>query len=241
MPLMLMVGEPHPHEAEQLLCAVLGDIKVCFCKPVQTIIIPHPFTLSAMFNQMTALLQDSEWIAPMWDVYLALLVQMFVSWTVSMEQYSQLQTHIHGSELPTQSEAAAAIFSQLTMGEASDEEAMSCDDEVSVMPPPVPKPSGSGQTLQGTALCQVLNQQPPSSLLPQQTPKMPASSGWTSVLEKLFRLLSPCPTLRLIAQRVMRAGAVWGANERSIPLARPMWSLPRNSNTTCAVTTRSSS
>ncbi len=115
MPLMLMVGEPHPHKAEQLLCAVLRDIGVHFCKLAQTIIIPHPFSLSAMFSQMTALLQDSEWIVPMQDMYLALHAQMFVMHTVSMEQYSQLRTHIHGSELPTQSEATAPIFSQLTM------------------------------------------------------------------------------------------------------------------------------
>ncbi len=60
VPLMLMVGEPHPHEAEQLLHAVLRDIGVCFCEPAQTIIIPQPFSLSAVFNQMTALLQDSK-------------------------------------------------------------------------------------------------------------------------------------------------------------------------------------
>ncbi len=82
----------------------------------------------------------------MQDMYLALLTPMFVMQTVLMEQYSQLQTHIHSSELLTQSEAAAVIFSQSTTGEASNEEAMSCDDEVSVMPPPVPKPSGSSQT-----------------------------------------------------------------------------------------------
>ena len=141
-----------------------------------------------MYGQMTALLQDSEQMVPTQDVYLVLLTQMFMTWTVLMEQYSQLQTHIHGSELLTQSEAAAAIFLHSTTGEASDKEAMSCDDEVSVMPPAVLKPSGSGQTLQGATLHQVLARQPPPSLLPlQKTPKTPASSGQTLVLEKLFR------------------------------------------------------
>ncbi len=114
---------------------MLGDIGVCFCKPVQTIIVPHPFSLSTVFSQMTALLQDSEQIAPMCEVYLALLAQMFITQMVSMEQYSQLQAHICGSELLTQSEAAAVIFSQSTGGNISDEEAMSCDDETPVMPP----------------------------------------------------------------------------------------------------------
>ena len=125
-------------------------------------------------------------MVPMHEVYLVLLAQMFVMETVSMEQYSQLQTHIYSSELLTQSEATVVIFSQSTIGEASNEEAMSCDDKVSVVPPAVLKPSGNSQILQGTTLCQVLAQQPPPSLLPLQTPKTPASSGWTSVLEKLF-------------------------------------------------------
>ncbi len=56
IPPILLVSEPHPHEVEQLLRAVLGDIGVCFCEPVQTIIVPHPFSLSAVFGQMTALL-----------------------------------------------------------------------------------------------------------------------------------------------------------------------------------------
>ncbi len=60
IPLMLLVSEPHPHKVEQLLRAVLGDIGVHFCKPVQTIIVPHPFSISTVFSQMTALLQDSE-------------------------------------------------------------------------------------------------------------------------------------------------------------------------------------
>ena len=60
IPPMLLVSEPHPHKAEQLLRAVLGDIGVCFCKPVQTIIVPHPFSISTVFGQMTALLQDSQ-------------------------------------------------------------------------------------------------------------------------------------------------------------------------------------
>ncbi len=113
-------------------------------------------------------------MAPMQDVYLVLLAQMFMTWTVLMEQYSQLWTHIHGSELPTQSKAAAVIFSQSTTGEASNEEAMSCDDEVSVMPPPALKLLSSGQTLRGTALCKVL------------APQTPAPLGQHSVLEKLF-------------------------------------------------------
>ena len=83
-------------------------------------------------------------MAPMQDVYLVLLAQMFMTWTVLMEQYSQLWTHIHGSELPTQSKAAAVIFSQSTAGDISNEEAMSCDNEVPVTPPTAPKPSGSG-------------------------------------------------------------------------------------------------
>ena len=103
IPLMLLVSEPHPHEVEQLLRAVLGNIGVCFCEPVQTIIVPHPFSISAVFGQMTALLQDSEQMAPMHKMYLALLAQMFMTWTVLMEQYSQLQGHIHSSELLTQS------------------------------------------------------------------------------------------------------------------------------------------
>ncbi len=60
IPPMLLVSEPQPHKAEQLLRAVLGDTGVCFCKPAQTIVVPHLFSLSAMFSQMTALLQDSE-------------------------------------------------------------------------------------------------------------------------------------------------------------------------------------
>ncbi len=56
IPPMLLVSEPHPHKAEQLLRAVLGDIGVHFYEPVQTIIVPHPFSLSAVFGQMTALL-----------------------------------------------------------------------------------------------------------------------------------------------------------------------------------------
>ncbi len=87
---MLLVSEPHPYEAEQLLRAVLGDIGVCFCESVQTIIVPHPFSISAVFSQMTALLQDSEQMTPMHEMYLALLAQMFVMRTVLMEQYSQL-------------------------------------------------------------------------------------------------------------------------------------------------------
>ncbi len=75
------------------------------CDSAQTIIVPHPFSLSAVFGQMTALLQDSEQMAPMHEVYLTLLAQMFVTQMVSMEQYLQLRAHIHGSELPTQSEA----------------------------------------------------------------------------------------------------------------------------------------
>ncbi len=47
VPLMLMVGEPHPHKAEQLLRVVLGDVGLHFCDPVQTIIILHPFSLPA--------------------------------------------------------------------------------------------------------------------------------------------------------------------------------------------------
>ncbi len=60
IPLMPLVSEPHPHKAEQLLRAVLGDIGVHFCEPAQTIIVPHPFSISAVFGQMTALLQDLE-------------------------------------------------------------------------------------------------------------------------------------------------------------------------------------
>ncbi len=90
IPPMLLVSEPHPHEAEQLLRAVLGDIGVCFYEPVQTIIVPHPFNISAVFGQMTALLQDLEQMAPMHETYLALLAQMFMMQMVSMEQYSQL-------------------------------------------------------------------------------------------------------------------------------------------------------
>ena len=160
-----------------------------FCEPVQTIIIPHPFSLSTVYNQMTTLLQDLEQMMLNWDIYLLLLAQMFVMQTVLMEQYLQLQSHIHGSQLLTWSKAAAAIFLQSTAGKASDEEAMSCNDEVSVMPPPVPKPLGSGQTLQGTALCKVLAQQPSqahSTLQTPQIPKTPASAGQPTVLEKLF-------------------------------------------------------
>ncbi len=78
------------------------------------------------------------------EVYLELLAQMYITQTVSMEQYSQLQTHIHGSKLPTKSEAVAAIFSQSTVGEASDKEAMSCDEEVIVTLPPALKALSSG-------------------------------------------------------------------------------------------------
>ncbi len=192
IPPMLWVSEPHPHKAEQLLRAVLGDIGVCFCEPVQTIIVPHPFSISAVFGQITALLQDSEWMAPMHETYLALLAQMFVMWTVLMEQYSQLWGHIHGSELLTQSEAAAVIFSQSTGVDISDEETMSCDDEPPAMPPAVLRLSSSGQTLQGTVLCQLLTQQPSPTLPPLQVPqtlqtsKTPATMGWTSILEQLY-------------------------------------------------------
>ncbi len=189
IPPMLLVSEPHHHKAEQLLRAVLGDIGVCFCKPVQTIIVPHPFNLSAVFNQMTALLQDLEQMAPMHEVYLMLLAQMFITWMVSMEQYSLLRAHIHGSELLTQSEAAAAIFLQSTGGNVSDEEAMSCEDETPVMPPAPPRLSSSRQTLWGAALHQLMLQQPsptlPTSLTPQ-TSRTPAPAGWTSMLERLF-------------------------------------------------------
>ncbi len=65
IPLMLLVNEPHPHEAEQLLRAVLRDIGVCFCKSVQTIVVPHPFSISTVFGQMMAQLQDLEQMAPM--------------------------------------------------------------------------------------------------------------------------------------------------------------------------------
>ncbi len=187
---MFLVSEPHPHEAEQLLRAVLGDIGVCFCKPVQTIVVPHPFSLSAVFGQMTALLQDLEQMAPTHEVYLMLLAQMFMMWMVLMEQYLQLWAHIHGSELLTQSEAAAVIFSY--GGDVSNEEAMSCDDETPVTPPAVLRPSSSGQTLWGTALHQLLTPQPSLTLLPPwtqqtlQTSRTLVPTGWTSMLERLF-------------------------------------------------------
>ncbi len=192
IPLMLLVSEPHPHEAEQLLRAVLGDIGVHFCEPAQTIIVPHLFSISAVFGQMTALLQDLEQMAPTHKAYLALLAQMFVTQTVLMEQYSQLQGHIHGSELLTQSEATAVIFSQSTGGDVSNEETMSFDDKPPMMPPVVPRPSSSRQTLQGAVLHQLLTQQPSPTPLPPwapQTPqasKTPSPTGWTSVLEWLF-------------------------------------------------------
>ena len=172
--LMLMVSEPHPHKAEQLLWVVLRDIGVHFWNAAQMIIILHPFSLSAVYDQMTALLQESEQMALTLDIYLMLLAQMFVMQTMSMEQYSQLWTHIHGLELLTKSEAAATIFLQSTTGEASDKEAMSCNDEISMMLSPALKSLGSGQKLQGAALQKAL------------APWTPASSGWPTVLEKLF-------------------------------------------------------
>ena len=69
---------------------------------------------------------------------------------------------------------------------------MSCDDKPPVMPPVVPRPSSSGQTLQGAVLYQLLTQQPsPSPLLPwapqtPQTSKIPTPTGWTSMLEWLY-------------------------------------------------------
>ena len=69
---------------------------------------------------------------------------------------------------------------------------MSCDDNTPVMPPAAPRPSSSRQTLQGTALCPILTQQPSLTPLPPWTPqtlqtsKTPAPTGWTSVLERLF-------------------------------------------------------
>ena len=105
-------------------------------------------------------------MAPMCEVYLMLLAQMFVTRAVLMEQYSQLQAHIHGSKLLTQFKAAAVIFLQSTGGDVSDEEAMSCDDETPLMPPAVLRPSSSRQTLQGAALHQLLTQQPSPTLLP---------------------------------------------------------------------------
>ena len=169
IPPMLLVSEPHPNKAEQLLRAVLGDIGVHFCEPAQTIIVPHPFSLSTVFSQMTALLKDSEQMAPMCEVYLALLAQMFVTQMVSIEQYLLLRAHIHGFKLLTQSEAAAAIFSQSTGGNVSDEEAMSCDDKTPVMPPAVPRLSSSRQILWGVALHQLLTQQPSPTPLPLPT------------------------------------------------------------------------
>ncbi len=121
----------------------------------------------------------------MCEMYLTLLAQMFMTWTVSMEQYPQLQGHIHGSELPTQSKAAAAIFLQSTGVDVSDEETMSCDDK----PPVVLTLLSSRQTLRGTALHQLLTQQPSlTPLLPWapqtlQTSKIPTPTGWTSMLE----------------------------------------------------------
>ncbi len=179
VPPMLMVSEPHPYEAEQLLQAVLRHIGVHSCDPVQTIIIPHPFSLLAVFDQVTALLQESEQMVPTMDVYLALLTQMFITQTVSMEQYSQLWTHIHGLEILTRCEAAAAIFSQSTAGEASDKEAMSCDDEISVMPPPALQLLCSDQSSQSTIL-----QMP-------VIPRTPVSMGCPTMLEKLFGEVHP--------------------------------------------------
>ncbi len=112
-------------------------------------------------------------MAPMHEVYLILLAQMFMMQTVLMEQYSQLRTHIHGSELLTQSEATAAIFLQSTGGDVSDEEAMSCDDETTVMPPAVLRPSSSRQTLQGMALHKLLTQQPSLTPLPRRLHRPP--------------------------------------------------------------------
>ncbi len=211
VPLMMMVGELHPHEAEQLLWAVLRDIGLCFCDPAQMIIIPHPFSFSAVYDQMTALLQELEQMALTWDIYLTLLTQMFMMQSVSMEQYLQLWTHIHGSELPTKSEATATIFSQFTTGEASNEEAMSCDDEVSVMPPPALKLLSSGQTLQGSILC-----------WRSCSVKFPLSA-----VGLLFPCLIPGPT----PQRVKRVGAALGASGRFTPLRSQTLSLLRSNCT----------
>lgn len=60
------------------------------------------------------------------------------------------------------------------MGEASNKEAMSCDDKISAMLSLVQKSSSSGQMLQGTA---------PQKAL---APLTPVSSGHPTVLEKLF-------------------------------------------------------
>ena len=82
--------------------------------------------------------------------------------------------HIYDLELLTKSKAATVIFSQSTVGEASDEEVMSCDNEVSVTPPPMPKSSNSSQTLWGATFQKALALQTSASL------------GWPTVLEKLF-------------------------------------------------------
>ncbi len=84
------------------------------------------------------------------------------------------------------------IFLQSTGIDVSDEETMSCDDKPPVMPPVVPRPSSSRQTLQGTALHQLLTQQPSPTLLPPQAPQTPQTSkaptpmGQTSMLEQLY-------------------------------------------------------
>ena len=93
VPPMLMVSEPHPHEAEQLLQVVLRDIGVHFCDPVQMIVILHPFSLSTVYDQMMAILQESEWMVPTWDVYLVLLTQMFMTQTVNGAIFTAADPH----------------------------------------------------------------------------------------------------------------------------------------------------